>query len=107
MCDKFGISKDRNHVVGHGEWQSGAWRSYASANFGIDPNCNTHTDPGPYWDWNHYMALINPAPIPKRIDVFVRGAGDALFQKAYDNNQWYTWNNLGGVMTSDPSAVSW
>ena len=28
----------------------------------IDATCNTHTDPGPYWDWNHFMALINGAP---------------------------------------------
>ena len=37
----------------------------------IDPTCNTHTDPGQYWDWNHFMALVRqfrngstPAPRP-------------------------------------------
>ena len=29
-------------------------------NLGIDPNCNTHTDPGPYWNWTRYMQLVNP-----------------------------------------------
>src|SRR6266699_495372 len=28
----------------------------------IDPTCNTHTDPGQYWDWTHFMALLNGAP---------------------------------------------
>ena len=64
LCDAHGIAKDRNHIVGHNAWQSSAWRSYASANFGIDPNCNTHTDPGPYWDWAHLMDLINPPAPP-------------------------------------------
>src|ERR1051325_867504 len=59
LCNKFGIAKDRNHVVGHNEWQHSAWRSYASSHFGIDVWCNSHTDPGPYWSWSHFMNLIN------------------------------------------------
>ncbi len=58
FCDKFGIAKDRNHIVGHNAKSSSAWCSYAAANFGIDPYCNSHTDPGSYWDWSHYMSLI-------------------------------------------------
>jgi len=58
FADKFGFAKDRNHIVGHGEKSNGAWCAYASANLGINPYCNTHTDPGPYWNWSHYMALI-------------------------------------------------
>ncbi len=59
FTSSFGFAKDRNHIVGHDEWKNAAWRSYASANLGIDPNCNTHSDPGAYWDWSHFMALIN------------------------------------------------
>jgi len=60
LCDTWGIAKDRNHIVGHGEKSNGAWVSWAIANMpaGFDPNCNTHSDPGPYWDWTHFMALI-------------------------------------------------
>ncbi len=58
-CEKYGFAKDRNHCVGHDEGsRSSAWRTYASANFGIDPTCNTHDDPGPYWNWNHFMDLV-------------------------------------------------
>jgi N-acetyl-anhydromuramyl-L-alanine amidase AmpD len=59
LCDTYGIAKDRNHIVGHNEWQNAAWRTYASANFGIDPTCNSHTDPGPYWDWDKLMSVVN------------------------------------------------
>ena len=59
LASKFGFAKDRNHIVGHNEWQRSAWRTYAAANLGIDPNCNSHTDPGAYWDWSKYMAMVN------------------------------------------------
>ncbi|MGI8966109.1 MAG: N-acetylmuramoyl-L-alanine amidase, partial [Limisphaerales bacterium] len=41
ICEKFSYSKDRNHVVGHGEKATPGWSTWASANLGIDPNCNT------------------------------------------------------------------
>jgi hypothetical protein len=59
LSAKFGWAKDRNHVVAHGQKSVSGWPAYASANLGIDPYCNTHTDPGPYWDWSHYMELCN------------------------------------------------
>ena len=58
LADKFGYAKDRNHIVGHGEKSSSAWVTWANANLGINATCNSHTDPGPNWDWSHYMALI-------------------------------------------------
>ena len=57
-CEKYGFAKDRNHVVGHDQKRISGWPAYASANLGIDPNCNSHTDPGLYWDWSGYMARI-------------------------------------------------
>ena len=24
----------------------------------IDTTCNNHTDPGPYWNWTYFMALV-------------------------------------------------
>jgi autotransporter-associated beta strand protein len=60
LCNKYGIIKDRNHIVGHNEWQNAAWRTWMTNNFpDIDPTCNTHTDPGQYWNWTHFMALLN------------------------------------------------
>ncbi|MDB6025988.1 MAG: n-acetylmuramyl-l-alanine amidase, partial [Verrucomicrobiales bacterium] len=65
-AEKYGFAKDRNHIVGHGEWQNTAWDNWVIANLGFDPRCNSHTDPGPYWDWTGYMARINQLSQPKR-----------------------------------------
>jgi N-acetyl-anhydromuramyl-L-alanine amidase AmpD len=61
MADAFGFAKDRNHVVGHGEKSNTAWRNWAGPNLGINASCNTHTDPGPNWDWNKFMSMVNGA----------------------------------------------
>ena len=59
LCDTYGIPKDRNHIIGHDEKKNAGWVSWMKANWpAIDPSCNTHTDPGQYWDWNHFMSLI-------------------------------------------------
>ncbi|MDT0377811.1 N-acetylmuramoyl-L-alanine amidase [Streptomyces sp. DSM 42041] len=41
LADRYGIPKDRAHIVGHHEVPG-----------------NDHTDPGPHWDWNYYMSLV-------------------------------------------------
>lgn len=41
VCDKYGIPKDRSHIIGH-----------------VEVPGATHTDPGPYWNWTYYMQLV-------------------------------------------------
>jgi N-acetyl-anhydromuramyl-L-alanine amidase AmpD len=41
LCERYGIPKDRAHVVGHAEVPG-----------------NDHTDPGPNWNWTYYMQLV-------------------------------------------------
>lgn len=41
ITERYGISKDRAHIIGHYQV----------------PNQN-HVDPGPLWDWNYYMTLV-------------------------------------------------
>ena len=41
LCDRYGIPKTRDHILGHSE-VPGA----------------THTDPGPHWDWDRYISLV-------------------------------------------------
>ncbi|WP_411576902.1 N-acetylmuramoyl-L-alanine amidase [Streptomyces sp. SCSIO ZS0520] len=41
LADRHGIPKDRAHIVGHNEVPG-----------------NDHTDPGPHWNWNYYMSLV-------------------------------------------------
>ncbi|GAA1405154.1 hypothetical protein GCM10009662_34880 [Catellatospora coxensis] len=42
LTGKFGIPRDRAHIRGHNEMPG-----------------NDHTDPGPHWNWNYYMSLVN------------------------------------------------
>ena len=59
LCDTYGIPKDRQHIIGHDEWQNPAWTTWMSNNWPeIDTTCNNHTDPGPYWNWTSFMSLI-------------------------------------------------
>ncbi|MDX3525121.1 N-acetylmuramoyl-L-alanine amidase [Streptomyces sp. ID05-39B] len=44
VCDRYGIPKDRAHIIGHHEVP------------GTD-----HTDPGPDWAWVRYLRLVNSA----------------------------------------------
>ncbi|MEU6370766.1 N-acetylmuramoyl-L-alanine amidase [Streptomyces sp. NPDC046931] len=44
ICTRYGIPKDRAHIIGHYEVP------------GTD-----HTDPGPNWDWARYMRLVHVA----------------------------------------------
>jgi hypothetical protein len=44
---------------------------------------------------------------PDRLDVLVAGPGYALWRMAWNGSAWSPWENLGGVLTSDPDAVSW
>ncbi|WNI15151.1 N-acetylmuramoyl-L-alanine amidase [Actinacidiphila sp. ITFR-21] len=44
----YGIPRDREHIIGHDD-VPGPLDSYVGG---------MHWDPGPYWDWNHYMSLL-------------------------------------------------
>jgi peptidoglycan hydrolase-like protein with peptidoglycan-binding domain len=41
LCDRYGIPKDRSHIIGHSEAPG-----------------NDHTDPGANWNWTYYMQLV-------------------------------------------------
>ncbi|MER6949579.1 N-acetylmuramoyl-L-alanine amidase [Nonomuraea sp. NPDC000554] len=46
LCDKYGIPRTRANIVGHSELPG-----------------NDHTDPGPNWNWDYYMQLVNGGSI--------------------------------------------
>ncbi|MER5406287.1 peptidoglycan recognition family protein [Streptomyces sp. NPDC002769] len=49
LAKKYGVPLDRQHILGHDNVPG--------------PTTSTipgmHTDPGPYWDWEHYFALLD------------------------------------------------
>lgn len=50
ICDRYGIPKDRAHIIGHNEVPG------CSSGNGGGSGC--HTDPGTGWDWDYYMSLV-------------------------------------------------
>lgn len=69
LCEKYDIPKDRNHIVAHQEWQNAAWVQWAvdngyPATFGT---CNSHTDPGSFWDWDFLMQIVLDDRTPPRV----------------------------------------
>ncbi len=67
ICDRYGIAKDRTHIVGHKE-VPGA----------------THGDPGPSFDWTRFISLVRGGsttttpPSPNRDVNHVVRAGETL-----------------------------
>ncbi|MEH1102804.1 N-acetylmuramoyl-L-alanine amidase, partial [Micromonospora sp. CPCC 205561] len=47
LCDKYGLPKNRTAIKGHHELPG-----------------NDHTDPGPHWNWNYYVSLVNAGAGP-------------------------------------------
>ncbi len=59
-CTKYGISKNRDRVIGHYQKKFDWWRSwmYSIGYSSTFVNCNTHSDPGPYWNWTKFMGHV-------------------------------------------------
>jgi N-acetyl-anhydromuramyl-L-alanine amidase AmpD len=51
LSHRWGIPLDREHIIGHAEVPN----PYHAGWFG---GSDGHTDPGPYWNWVHYMHLV-------------------------------------------------
>ncbi len=49
LAAKYGVPLDRQHILGH-EDVPGPTSAATAAQ---------HWDPGPFWNWNHYMALVH------------------------------------------------
>jgi hypothetical protein len=73
LAAKYGIPLNRQHILGHDN-VPGPTASYISG---------MHTDPGPYWDWGHYMALVG-APVHATAGPW---GGVVTIDPDYDTNQ--------------------
>jgi N-acetylmuramoyl-L-alanine amidase len=51
ITERHRIPRDRQHIIGHHEVPHPS----DPTRFG---GSSAHTDPGPYWDWDHYMTLV-------------------------------------------------
>ncbi|MDB4962875.1 MAG: amidase [Myxococcales bacterium] len=56
LADKYNVPKTHEFILGHGD----------------APDCSTHTDPGPGWNWDTYLDLVNTG------GAQMFGAGDVV-----------------------------
>lgn len=87
LVEKYEIPINRNHIVGHSE-VPGA----------------THTDPGPYWDWDRYLSLIRQH-VDGHIEVFAQGSAGQLRTQRYAARSGWQDATLGGSLASAPSSI--
>ena len=122
LCDRYNISMDRLRIVGHFVWQD----PVIFPQLGWDA-CNTHTDPGPFWNWDYFTSLIvadstppivfshvpsagaQNVPVYKKISVkFDRPMSILATQDAFSLfpgiSGSFSWSNDGTTMTFSPSA---
>jgi len=69
FIETWGVPLNRNRVIGHYQWSFPDWVNFMKQNYPyIDPTCNSHTDPGPNWNWNYFFSLIRSyATVPKAL----------------------------------------
>jgi N-acetyl-anhydromuramyl-L-alanine amidase AmpD len=65
LAYRWGIPLDREHIIGHAEVPN----PYRAGSFG---GADGHTDPGPYWNWGHYMHLVRYYAAHRVVPKFVR-----------------------------------
>ncbi|MFI6705242.1 N-acetylmuramoyl-L-alanine amidase [Nonomuraea sp. NPDC050478] len=65
IADRYGIPKDRTHIVGH-----------------VEVPGNDHTDPGPHWDWAKYMSYVTGGSVNPHTPEKVCGSGFKVIDSA-------------------------
>jgi len=128
LCLQYNIPMTRNYIIGHGEKSNSAWVTWMQQNFpSVDPNCNSHTDPGQYWDWNFYIQLITQDTLsPNVISNFPTGTDsvwsntkikirfDQRMRKSQTQNAFsiqpsvpgtFGWEDLGKTLVFTPSTL--
>lgn len=67
LAHRWGIPLDRKHVIGHAEVPD-PYHPRLRGGFAH------HTDPGPHWNWRHYMALVHYYSAHRVLPRFVHPA---------------------------------
>jgi N-acetyl-anhydromuramyl-L-alanine amidase AmpD len=106
---KYDIPIDRQHIIGHNEVPD-------PNNPGQFGGRDHHTDPGPYWNWNKYMALVAQyAACPPASDPTVQPAAVAGVTSAVvglDCGMWVHrdgtpgFYGLGGTLAGAPAVTA-
>jgi hypothetical protein len=65
LAHRWSIPVDREHIIGHAEVPD----PYHRGRFG---GVSHHTDPGPHWNWGHYMGLVRYYSAHRVLPHFVK-----------------------------------
>ncbi|MBX6387150.1 MAG: N-acetylmuramoyl-L-alanine amidase [Microbispora sp.] len=89
ICDKYGIPKDRAHIIGHNE-VPGA----------------THTDPGPYWNWTTYMNYVTGGGTPSWSATVDNSGGQFTASANWGTSTWSSQRYGADYRFANPVAAS-
>jgi N-acetyl-anhydromuramyl-L-alanine amidase AmpD len=92
LADKYDIPLDREHIVGHEQYH-GLTPARAKA---------MHNDPGPFWDWDHYMDLLHAKPV----ESDGRHANAVTIAPRFGKNQQTVQKCTAGTCTDLPKQSS-
>ncbi len=97
IAGAHGIPKDRAHIMGHGE----------------TPDCSNHTDPGPGWNWKHYLELVNGGGTPRLAARAGKSSYPPTMVSGQNATAWFEFVNDGNILwgtnetrlaTQDPAS---
>jgi len=100
LATTYNIPVNKYRIIGHYQWSKPWWVSWirntwnpAHPSASFDPTCNTHTDPGPYWNWSHFFNLINEGATKPNIISHLPALSDTV------------WSNTGISFSFDQSMA--
>ena len=89
FVETYGIPVDSARIIGHYQWSKSWWVNWinnvwnpAHPSATLDPTCNNHTDPGPYWNWTHYFDLIKQGAANPKITDYTPGSSDTTWSSS-------------------------
>jgi hypothetical protein len=91
------------------QWQSPHNETWGSVTLNVDGDCaDGIVAPTAHGTLPYCSDTPNKAPqMNRRVDVFARGTSNTLYHRWWAYGAWSGWENLGGVLSSAPGAVSW
>ncbi|MGF7228595.1 MAG: N-acetylmuramoyl-L-alanine amidase [Candidatus Saccharibacteria bacterium] len=94
LAAKYHISTDRSHIIGHDE----------APTLAASRMPGQHWDPGPFWNWNYYMGLINN--MSENIEPTAAAAQNAITTLGQANDLKAGYNTKVKVVTISPTFAS-
>jgi hypothetical protein len=91
------------------QWQGGHPETWSGVTLNVDSDCaDGIVAPNAHGLLPYCSDTPNKTPqMDRRVDAFARNSSNQLIHRWYAYGAWSSWENLGGTLTSAPTAVSW